>query len=184
MQHLCSKGIIGLMTETRNILALDPARRTGFCHSNGVSGFWFLGEGPALFVNLYRRLHAAQIDWGVDEIAAEEAAYGSHNQQTKSWHSELLGVVKLVAAQLDVPVRIYNPGEIKMFAVGKWMASKWWLMWEWHQRFGVWPRSFDECDAMWCHEAAKCGFVHTPQPKRKKKRKAKKTVLVKAKRLF
>lgn len=111
------------------ILALDPAKLTGWAYWDGKPaghGTWDLSmEGPEnrcsrllMFVKTLA-LHAR-----IDMIAYEDATFGSHNPHVQSMHNELRGVIKLAASDLHVSAVAYQIGTIKKFATGNGRASK------------------------------------------------------------
>lgn len=111
-------------------LALDPSRTaTGYYHTAGHYGVWHLTvsgsehHGNAL-VRLRDHLRRAFDEWGFDRLAFEEGSFGSHNPNIQAVHNELRGVIKLVAAELGVPFRGFNPATLKKFATGNGRAKK------------------------------------------------------------
>src|SRR5690606_27882623 len=96
----------------KRILALDPANRTGFAHSCGVHGLWQLntggdGEHPGLKLQrLMDNIRLIAKRHGIDEIAFEDASFGSNNRNTAASHNAYKGAIILAALEIgSVPVR-------------------------------------------------------------------------------
>jgi len=113
----------------KRILALDLALETGWAHSCGESGIWHLGIGDSehagnRLVRLEGRIMAMHLEWGIDQVAFEVAAYGSHHANTRQFHDQVMGVVLLSAAKICAPWVGYSPTEIKKFWTGHGQADK------------------------------------------------------------
>lgn len=112
------------MSTLTKILGIDPGKeKTGYSHPDGYHGIWRLKatgseHGGRPLVRLREHLLKAHRAWGYTVLAAEDASFGSPNRNVQASHNELRGVIKLVAAELDVPVFFYRPKEIKAFAGG------------------------------------------------------------------
>jgi Holliday junction resolvasome RuvABC endonuclease subunit len=161
-----------------NILALDPANKTGFAHSNGKHGVWQLGKGDlgAQHDELAQQIIRAVDQWGVHLIATENAGFGSRNPSVQASHNERLGVIRYVASCLGCDIVTFQPTTIKLFATGSGNADKKQMIKACSRLLGVTAISDDDCDALWILELAKrpdCWPV--AKPKAKKARKAKST---------
>lgn len=112
-----------------NILGLDPANRTGFAHTSGHRGVWDITDKrdkhPGRRLERLRSLlFRTRRTHGIDLIACEDASFGSRNQNTAAMHNELRGVIKLFAAEIEAPVVLFKPNEIKLWLTGKGNAKK------------------------------------------------------------
>ncbi len=115
------------MTEPKRILAIDPANRTGWAYLGAdgrrLFGGWLIarnsdrhpGDRLRRFRDGLRELAAG---FPVDLVACEDSCLGvgERSRHTLRMHAELLAVVKLLAADLGVPVVFYAPITIKSFA--------------------------------------------------------------------
>lgn len=163
------------------ILALDPASKCGFAHSNGQSGTWDLGGGDtgARLAVLRTRIFEAAGAWGVKMIAFEESSLGAGSGGGKrkiQWHvivfhNQLRGVIEQAAVELGVPKQPYNPLTIKAQVAGSGRAKKDQMMRAVKLWTGKTPRDDNEADAIAVLIMADSGFV--PVKKAKKKRPAK-----------
>ena len=116
-----------------NVLALDPATRTGAAHTNGMLTTWELPSGKKhhpghKLIDLrgrILRLHkSAPFGLIVVELAAI-AADGAKQQRTAAFHSMLLGAIYEAAYQLGrLPVYEVYPSQLKKFATGSGRATK------------------------------------------------------------
>jgi hypothetical protein len=163
-----------------NILALDPATNCGWAHSNGQCGVWVL-NGHTL-VELRSRILLVSETMGIDQIAFEDAAFGSRFVSTKQFHNELRGVIRLTAQSLNVPIVTYMPATIKKFATGNGRADKRQMIRAAETHFGLRNITSDVADARFVLEMAKQGYK--PLPSKKAKAKAAKKAVVKQARLF
>lgn len=108
-----------------NILAIDPAQRTGFAWSDGIrrhSGFWLLGKNRES--ELRQRIYAAVDEWPTDAIVFETASFGSRNRAIKEGHARLAGVIAACAQELGLKCWGYPPSQWKEIAIGKGNADK------------------------------------------------------------
>ena len=156
-----------MVSVQQRILALDPARSTGYAHWNGTivqQGTWQLeiqpDEHPGVRIKrLVDTIAQVAEAWGLDLIAYEDAAFGSHNLITQLVHAEFRGAIKLAAAQLgNLPMRRYNPLTIKKYATGNGHATKDQMMLAHRTHFGFLAKSTDECDARFILEMARAGI--------------------------
>lgn len=169
-----------------NILAIDPAAKTGYASSTGPHGVWLLvnqGEPQERrLLRLYAKLLEAARLWGTpDVIASEAASFGSINPNTAAMHNELRGIIKLVAAELRAEYREYHPTTIKAFATGSGRADKTQMMRACERILGIVPQDDNEADALWVLELAKQG---PPKPPAKKVKRAKVIAARRAPKLF
>lgn len=143
-----------------NILGLDPAGRTGFCHTDGFRGY----------VDLTRTLDkhpGARLlrfeDWlqetlgahPTELLAAEDASFGSHNPAIQAMHNQLLGVLLLVAAEHSIDVKLFFPGTIKAFFTGSGRADKSQMIRACKTHYGIDVDDDNEADAIAIMELAK-----------------------------
>lgn len=141
------------------ILALDPASVTGFAHSNGQRGIWRLGEMDGFRQkNLLAFILDSAKAWGCDLIAYEEASFGSHNPNVQAFHNELRGIIKLAAAELQIPTIGYHIGTIKVFATGNGKAPKEQIVRACKTMLGFTPEDDNVADAAFILEMAKQGY--------------------------
>lgn len=111
-----------------NVLGIDPAQRSGFYHSDGffvAENCTRYGDRPGQSLIRFKKLltdilreHPAEL------IAAEDASFGSPNPNVQAEHNERRGVIKVVAAELEIEVKFFQPTSIKMFATGSGRADK------------------------------------------------------------
>ncbi len=112
------------------ILALDPATKTGWAHSDGPSGVWDLSirrdesDGSRL-MRLRGKLSETAAALGVDLVVFEAARHGAPKMQgALVVQAELQGNIKSWCIQHDVEYRGRSPAEIKKHATGKGNANK------------------------------------------------------------
>lgn len=105
------------------ILALDPAKRTGFCSSDGTlyeHGHWSLGsdvdERPQRLAD-YIELTVRRL--GAEVIAFELATFGSRFAYVQAQHNQLAGAIRLTAGRLGLQCWGFTPPQWKLRAVGK-----------------------------------------------------------------
>lgn len=111
-----------------NILALDPATKTGWAHSCGASGVWDLtpkkGEPPeARLLKLWRNLLYIREEYGIDLINYEDPRNLRHGNAVRVL-GRLMGVIELFCGLKEIPCNGYSPTAIKKWATGKGTASK------------------------------------------------------------
>ena len=144
-----------------NVLALDPATRTGFAHSDGASGTWNLSIRPGLpsgkrLVKLWAKLNEAAAVHGVDLIVFEEVRYiGTGYARALIVQLELQGALKLWCELRDVPFRAVGAPEVKKHATQKGNAKKEQMVAAARRR---WPdkdiTDDNEADALWILDMA------------------------------
>lgn len=111
-----------------NILALDPATKTGYAHSNGLSGVWDythkLDQSPGLRLLKFRRdLERFREKYGID-LVGYEAPRGFGMQRALVSHSEFQGIIKAFCEEHKILYRGYSSTQIKKHATGGGTASK------------------------------------------------------------
>ena len=113
--------------EPKRILGIDPASRTGWAYLGAdgrrLFGGWVIAKNtdrhPGDRLRRFRDgLRELAAGFPVDLVACEDSCLGvgERCRQTLRMHAELLAVVKLLAADLGVPVVFYAPITIKAFA--------------------------------------------------------------------
>ena len=124
------------------ILGLDPAAQCGVAHSDGMCVTWRLTDSkdkhPGRRLERFRRLlYTAKRDLGIDVIGFEDAAFGSNNLHTGAMHNELKGIIKLVAAEWDIPCFSWTPSHLKKWLTGSGRATKEQMIEAVSSRFGI-----------------------------------------------
>lgn len=172
------------------ILALDPARYTGFAFSSikdrvEHSGVWNLEARGETSGDQLQRLDDYVTDaiekWRPEVIAFELAGHGSHNMHAKAMHNEKVGVVQLVAFRHRLPAWGFLPNTWKARAIGKGNAKKHEVQRSLVTFFGIETGSEDQADAICILLAAQQGPPPTPV---KAQRKAERKKLKSLPRLF
>jgi Holliday junction resolvasome RuvABC endonuclease subunit len=147
------------------LLALDPATRTGWAHSDGPHGIWDLAvkrdESAGMRLVRFRgKLNEIRRDLGVDLVVFEAARHAAAGMQgTLVCQAELQGVLKTWCEDNGVEYRGFSPSEIKKHATGKGNASKSDVLKAARteaaqQRWG-WVSWHDEADALWALDLAR-----------------------------
>lgn len=158
------------------ILALDPAAHTGYAHSDGHHGVWLLTRGSGEFdgrrlERLREHIFAAFRDWGFEAIAFEDASFGSPNPNVQAMHNELRGVIKLVAAELDLEILgPFHPTTIKKFATGSGRADKGQMIRAAETQLGIRVDDDNIADALFILELARHPKQWAESPKKVKRR--------------
>lgn len=166
-----------------NILAIDPAQRTGFAHSVGIHGVWKLGATPGLRCStLAAKIEEVVRKYRTDVIAYEAATFGSHNIHAQRRHNELAGVIEGTAAKLGLPCWNYNPGQWKAIALGKGNLDKPGVMRMLRLAYEIDVQDEDIADALGILKAAEKG--PPPEPKKKAMRRLVKELSKRQARLF
>lgn len=163
------------------ILALDPAARTGFAHSDGHCGVWLLGSGEQRLQSLDERICQAIEAWGCDVIAYESATFGSRHAHVMRMHNELAGVIQLVALREQVQCWSYPPSQWKAIALTSGRLDKQGVMGALKLIYGIEVTDADIADAIGILKAAESG---PPPESKKKQRRAAERRLRKMPRLF
>lgn len=159
------------------ILALDPARKCGWAHSNGKHGVLELvGDLGRQHAALERQLARMIADWGCEMIATEDAGFGANNERVAAMHNERLGVIRLVAARQGIRVKTFQPTSIKLHATGDGHAKKIQMIRAASRHLGVTVISDDEADALWVLDFASrpdCWPVAKPKTMKRRKKTTK-----------
>ena len=113
-----------------NILALDPATKCGWAHSNGISGTWDLSirrdeSGGMRLLRLRAKLNEV-FEAAPFEVLVYEAArnVGTKMQGALVVQATLQSVIVVWCEDHGVEYRGYSPSEIKKHATGKGNANK------------------------------------------------------------
>lgn len=137
------------------ILALDPATKTGWAHSCGESGTWDLSirrdeSGGMRLLRLRAKLGEVHRLQPFDLLVFEAARHATPKMQgALVIQAEIQGVVKTWCEDSGVEYRGYSPSEIKRHATGKGGASKDAML---VAAIAKWGRPFiddNEADACW-----------------------------------
>lgn len=106
-----------------NVLALDPASKTGFCYGSSPAaltfGVWSLGTGPQRLARLEMEIEARLAKFPCEVIAYEIAALGAKGFKAVHQHAELAGKIKEVADRHGLKCCGFHIGTWKARAVGK-----------------------------------------------------------------
>ncbi|MFM9961470.1 MAG: crossover junction endodeoxyribonuclease RuvC [Planctomycetaceae bacterium] len=143
-----------------NVLALDPANRTGFAHSDGYRGFVDLSRavdthpGQRL-IRFSNWLEETLEQHTTELIAAEDASFGSVNPSVQAQHNELRGIIHLVAAEFGIDVKLFQPSTIKLHATGHGNAKKHAMVAACKRFLEIVPQDENEADALWILDLAK-----------------------------
>lgn len=159
------------------ILALDPAEKCGWAHSNGQFGVFMLKlQGSSLgeqHAQLEKYLERAIELMGCEVIATENAGFGSPNPEVQARHNERLGIIRLVAARHGLNVQAFQPSTIKLYATGDGHAKKPAMVAAAKRHLGITVTSDDEADAIWILELMKRPDCWPDSAKGIKKKKGK-----------
>lgn len=140
-----------------NILAIDPATRCGWAHSDGRSGSWRLATRTDVPIGARMERLRQRLDefHGLDLVAMEGAFGHGKNASGMLVVGQLAGMVLWWAWRREIPVRTWSPAEIKKFATGKGNAPKDAMLDHARRK---WPnrewQDDNECDARWLLELA------------------------------
>lgn len=103
------------------ILAIDPAKRTGWAHSDGrlyEHGHWNLGKDTGVRpIFLGELIESTVRKLGADIIAFELATFGSRFAYVQAQHNELAGAIRLTAGRLGLQCWGFVPSQWKSRAV-------------------------------------------------------------------
>jgi len=110
------------------ILAIDPATKCGFAHSDGPSGVWILKvrpdeSGGMRWFRLQGKLNQIKQSTGVDLVVYEASRNLRHGAAIRV-HEGLKSTIELWCTNNECEYRGYSPGEVKKHATGKGNASK------------------------------------------------------------
>lgn len=160
-----------------NVLAIDPANRFGFYHTDGYFGSESIdryGDHPGQrLLRFSKWIRDTLKNHKTDLIAAEDASFGSHNPSVQASHNELLGIIKLVAAESNIEVRLFNPMTIKVFATGSGRADKKQMMRAAKTHYGLEIHDDNVADALFIRELASRPDCWAPENPKKAKRRGK-----------
>lgn len=149
----------------QRILGLDPATLCGWAFSVGNQpclqyGTWALkvkdDEHPGRkHERLRRYIFSLHQEQRLNLIAAEDAVLGSKFFTTQGSHSELKGVIKLVCAELEIPLLLVNPMTLKKWLTGHGRAEKHHMIDAIRLRFNIVTTDDNVADAIAVMEYAK-----------------------------
>ncbi len=141
-----------------NIIGLDPANNCGWCVVSDdqrtiAFGCWELNlksdKHPGRrHERLRKLLFGAKRRFSITAIAYEDAVQGSHLFHVQQSHSELRGIIMLVAAELEIPTFAVNPMTLKLWLTGSGKAKKPDMIASVHRRFGINTNDDNEADAI------------------------------------
>lgn len=151
------------------ILGIDPGNNCGWAHSNGTHGLWILklhrDRHPGRRLERFRRLlFGLKRDLGIDAIGYEDASFGSNNPNTAARHNELAGVIKLAAAEWEIPVACFKPNHLKKWLTGSGKAKKMEMIEAVSSRFEIITDDDNIADAIAVMERSKQEFKETEKP--------------------
>jgi Holliday junction resolvasome RuvABC endonuclease subunit len=113
------------------ILALDPATKCGFAHSDGISGVWDLSvkrdeSNGMRLIRLKINLREIFNSNGIDLIAYEAVRHASVKNQATAMivQSEIQGVIKVFGEEYGVEFVGIGSSMIKKHATGSGIANK------------------------------------------------------------
>ena len=154
-----------------NILALDPAARTGWALGPvkdrvDESGVWLLGtDADARPARLAEYLRLAIQRFKPEVIAYEAATFGSRNPHVMRRHNELVGALRTVCVEAGLPCWEFGIGTWKARTLGSGRADKPAVIRGLRTYFGLEVAQQDEADAIGVLFAAQVG----PPPEAKRK---------------
>lgn len=137
-----------------NVLAIDPATKCGWAHSNGISGVWDLSirrdESAGMrLIRMTGKLNEIHRDCGVEVLVYEAARHSAPKMQgALVVQATIQGVLLHWCEERNIQYRGYSPAEIKKHATGKGNASKDMMVAAAVETFGA-VESDDEADALW-----------------------------------
>lgn len=144
------------------ILAIDPATKCGWAHSDGPRGTWDLSirrdESAGMrLIRFKGKLNEIQRDVGVDVVAYEAARNAGPNMQGALVVQAMIqGVLVSWCEENGVEYRGYSPTEVKKHATGKGNAGKDAMIAAAVKRFGA-VGDDNEADALWILDLFKAG---------------------------
>lgn len=112
------------------LLALDPATKCGWAHSDGPSGTFDLSirrdESAGMrLVRLKGKLREIHISLGINLVGFESARHAAPKMQgALVVQAQLQAVITLFCEESGIEYRGFSPSEIKKFATGKGNANK------------------------------------------------------------
>lgn len=143
----------------KTILAIDPATKCGWAHTNGASGTWDLSvrrdESAGMrLMRLESKLNEIGAA-GLNLLVFEAARHAAPKMQgALVVQSEFQAVIKLWCEKRNLVYRGYSPSEVKKHATGKGNANKEAMV---NAAKARWPqvRDDNEADALWILDMAK-----------------------------
>lgn len=137
----------------QRILAIDPASKCGWAHSNGSSGVWSIGrkkgEGDAApGIKLRGELNRVAFGPGIDVIAFE-AVRNAKSIAAMKFLARLESMLLFWADDHQVETIGYSPGTIKKHATGKGNASKDAMVFAAETKLATIVTDDNEADALW-----------------------------------
>lgn len=140
-----------------NILALDIATHTGYCHEFD-HGCWDLSskrdESKGLRLLKLKKLITDTITKYNINLVVYERVSGFH-KSSLIVASELVGVVKAYCEEHKIDYKAYSATEIKKHATGKGNANKAMMVLAAKNKLGCLTDDDNEADAMWLYDLAK-----------------------------
>ena len=141
------------------ILALDLATVTGWAINEPKTyGTWNLkikkDESDGMRVIRFKRKLAEVFECCHPNLVVFERPAG-RNARAIITQSELMGVVKSMCIESDIPYRAYSASEIKMLATGKGNSGKPLVVAAAREKLGYAGVDDNEADALWLLELAK-----------------------------
>ncbi len=136
------------------ILAIDPATRCGWAHSDGMGGTWDLSirrdESAGMrLLRLSGKLSEVRDSVGVDIVAYEAARNAAPKMQgALVVQATLQGVIVHWCEQHAIEYRGYSPSEVKKHATGKGNAGKAHMVAAAVEKFGA-VEDDNHADALW-----------------------------------
>lgn len=134
-----------------NILAIDQATKTGWCVSREIYGEWDLSikkdESSGMrLVRFESKLREVIKLRDINLVVYERVAGRFKNAIITS--AEIVGVMKKVLEELNIPYRAYSAKEIKGFATGNGNASKDMMIKAVKKKYGIEVKSDNIADAI------------------------------------
>lgn len=142
------------------ILAIDPATKCGWAHSDGMSGTWDLSvrrdESSGMRLIRFRgKLNEIHKASPVDLVVYEGARHaGAGMQGALVTQATIQSVLIVWCEDNGIEYRAYSPSEIKKFATGKGNAGKDAMIKAAIEKFGE-VKDDNQADALWILELAK-----------------------------
>lgn len=136
------------------ILALDPATKCGWAHSDGPSGVFDLSirrdESAGMrLLRLKGKLNEIRRDVGIELVAYEAARNAAQKMQgALVVQATMQGVIVSWCEEHGIEYRGYSPSEIKKHATGKGNASKCDMVKAAEAKFGP-VEDDNHADALW-----------------------------------
>ena len=122
--------LLPLRETVMKILAVDPATRCGWAHSDGISGTWDLSvrrdESAGMrLIRMTGKLREIHQSCGIDVLVYEAARHAAPKMQgALVVQATMQGVIIHWCEEHGVEYRGYSPTEIKRHATGSGRANK------------------------------------------------------------